>query len=139
MRDITNLMINEFKIKELGYDFMGFSPKSDLYTAHHLIIPKRAGGELIRGNTAILMQTSHTLLHKIEHYNFEIFSAITGEMIDEVYKGKLDDKNILEIYYLLDQFYIQYREFTTKKGKPFIEDYQNRLVLRNKTHKNRMW
>ena len=130
MREITNLMINEFKIKELGYDFMGFSPKKELYTAHHLIIPKRAGGELVRGNTAILMQSSHQLLHKIEHYSFEIFSAITGEMIDEVYKGKLDDKNILEIYHLIDEFYIQYKGFITKKGKEFVHNYQDRMVLR---------
>lgn len=25
MREVTKLMINEFKIKKLGYDFMGYS------------------------------------------------------------------------------------------------------------------
>jgi hypothetical protein len=131
MEQITKLMINEYKLKELGYDFMGFSPSNEIYTAHHLIIPKRAGGKLERGNVAILMQTPHSILHKIESYNFELFSAITGEMIDEVVKGKLDDKNILEIYYLIDQFYNDYKGFTNAKGNPIIDkDYKKRLVLR---------
>jgi len=31
MKDVTKLMINEFKIKELGYDFMGYElQKSDI-------------------------------------------------------------------------------------------------------------
>ena len=131
MEKITSLIINEYKIKELGYDFMGFSPSKDQYTAHHLIIPKRAGGKLERGNVSVLMSTSHNLLHKIERHSFEIFSAITGEMIDEVFKGKLDDKNILEIYYLIDQFYDEYKYVTNAKGRPIIDkDYQKRLVLR---------
>ena len=120
MKEITRLMINEYKLKELGYDFMGFSPNNELYTAHHLIIPKRAGGKLEPGNTAILMETPHRILHTIESKDFKIFSAITSEMLDEVLKGKLDDNNILEIYYLLDKFY---------KGDNV---YQNRLVLRNR-------
>lgn len=124
-------MISEYKLKKLGYDFMGFSPQRELYTAHHLIIPKRAGGKLEKGNVAILMETPHEILHKIENYDFEIFSAITSEMLDEVIKGRLDDKNILEIYYLLDLFYKANRERTTKKGHPIItNEYQKRLVLR---------
>jgi len=131
MEKITRLIINEYKIKELGYDFMGFSPSKDQFTAHHLIIPKRAGGKLEKGNVSVLMSTSHNLLHKIERHNFEIFSAITGEMIDEVYKGKLDEKNILSIYYLLDQFYSEYKYVTNAKGRPIIDkEYQKRLVLR---------
>lgn len=131
MKEITRLMINEYKIKQLGYDFMGFSPQKELYTAHHLIIPARAGGKLVQGNTAILMESPHALLHKIENYDFELFSAITGEMLDQVFKHKLDDKNILEIYYLLDQFYKEYKGKVTKKGNPVIDkSYQKRLVLR---------
>ena len=131
MEKITRIMINEYKINELGYDFMGFSPSKDQYTAHHLIIPKRAGGKLEKGNVAVLMSTSHNLLHKIEAHNFELFSAITCEMIDEVIKGKLDDSNILEIYYLIDQFYKDYKYVTNAKGRPIIDkDYQKRLVLR---------
>lgn len=42
MARITNIMIREFKISELGYDFMGYSlNKGDIYTYHHLLIPRR--------------------------------------------------------------------------------------------------
>ena len=42
MKGITKLKINQFKIKQLGYDFMGFTIKRlDECTAHHLIIPAR--------------------------------------------------------------------------------------------------
>ena len=33
MKEVTKLMINEFKIKQLGYDFMGYTlQKNDIYT-----------------------------------------------------------------------------------------------------------
>ena len=39
MRAITNLMINDFKLKKLGYDFMGFSFKrKEQLSFHHLIV-----------------------------------------------------------------------------------------------------
>jgi hypothetical protein len=138
MKEITNLMINEYKIKELGYDFMGFSPAKDLYTAHHLIIPRRCGGKLEPGNVSILMSTSHNLLHKIEAYNRNIFTAITYEMIEEVRKGKLDEENIFEIYYQLDKFYKRYKGYYTKHGNPLIrKEYRERLVLREKQNSNK--
>ena len=42
MKEIVKLMINDFKIKQLGYDFMGyrFNKSIDL-SFHHLIIPHR--------------------------------------------------------------------------------------------------
>lgn len=42
MKEITGEMIKDFKIKELGYDFMGYNFRnpSDL-SFHHLIVAKR--------------------------------------------------------------------------------------------------
>ena len=40
--DVTNLMIKRFNIRELGYDFMGYSLQTGtVLTFHHLIIPNR--------------------------------------------------------------------------------------------------
>ena len=45
MKEVTRLMVNEFKIKELGMDFLGFRlNKTNDLTFHHLIIPNRNGG-----------------------------------------------------------------------------------------------
>ena len=45
MKQVTKLMIRDYKIKELGCDFMGFHlNKDDMATFHHLIIPNRNGG-----------------------------------------------------------------------------------------------
>ena len=84
-------MINEFKIKRLGYDFMGYYiDKNSNLSFHHLIIPHRdckkygLGEGCFRWNGAILNQeTSHDYLHNIiEKFDEEIFYLITSEMVD---------------------------------------------------------
>ena len=86
MRAITNLMINDFKLKKLGYDFMGFSFKrKEQLSFHHLIFARKDCKELhipsegyLYWNGAILRQdTSHDYLHLIEQYDPEIFYLIT--------------------------------------------------------------
>ena len=129
MKEFTKLIINEFKIKQLGYDFMGYSlNKNDIYTAHHLIVPARHGGKLTRQNTAILCgQSSHPYLHVIENKDEEIFYHITSEMIDMNIKGRLDVENLREIDDLLTYFEREHCSDRGKKGKMLIkEEYLRR-------------
>lgn len=129
MKEITKLMINEFKIKQLGYDFMGYSlNKNDIYTAHHLIVPARRGGKLTRQNTAVLCgQSSHPYLHVIENKDEEIFYHITSEMLDMNIKGRLDVENLREIDGLLTYFEREHCSDRTRKGKMLIkEEYLRR-------------
>lgn len=129
MKEITKLMINEFKIKQLGYDFMGYSlNKGDIYTAHHLIIPARHGGKLTRQNTAVLCgQSSHPYLHTIEQKDEELFALISSEMIDMNIKGRLDVENLREIDGLLRYFEREHCSDRGKKGKLLIkEEYLRR-------------
>ena len=132
MKGITKLMINEFKIKQLGYDFMGFAVDriSDC-TAHHLIIPARNGGKLERWNTSILNgNTSHPYAHLIEMKDPDIFYAITSEMIDMNIKGYLDITNLRNINELLEQFEREHCSDRNKKGKLLIkEEYTKRIKL----------
>lgn len=130
MHQVTKLMIREFKIKELGFDFMGYKlQKGDIYTFHHLIIPEREGGKQIRENGAILCgKTSHAYLHLIEAKNINLFCYITSEMIDMNIKGYLDVNNILNINELLNQFEKEHGEEKGKKGKLLIkEEYKKRV------------
>ena len=132
MRKVTKLMINEFKIKQLCYDFMGYSlQKGDIYTFHHLIIPNRHGGPYARWNGAILCgRTSHPYLHLIEAKDYDMFCYLTSEMIDENVKGYLDIKNLRNIDDALTQFEREYSGARTRKGKVLIkEEYTRRVKL----------
>ena len=123
MNQVTALMIREFKIKQLGYDFMAYSlQKDDIYTYHHLIIPNRDGGKVTRENGAILCgKTSHPYLHLIEVKEREIFELITSEMIDENIKRTIDIYNLKRIRELLLYFEDRHKRDENKKGQKLIK------------------
>ena len=130
MREVTNLMIRDFKIMQLGYDFLGYkvNRKKDL-SFHHLIIPHREskaygiGEGYLYWNGAILVQdTSHEYLHSIEQKDEEIFLKITSEMIDQNMKGRLDIENLRQIRSMLEYFEKEHCSDRTKKGKLLIKD-----------------
>ena len=104
--DVTNLMIRKFNIKELGYDFMGYSlQKNSVLTFDHLIIPNRLGGHRTLDNGAILCgDTAHTYLHLIELINEKVFKLITEEMIDMNIKRELSIVNLKRINEILCEF-----------------------------------
>lgn len=132
MKEVTKIMIKEYNIKKLGYDFMGYClQKNDIYTFHHLIIPKRAGGKDEIWNGAVLCgNTSHPYLHIIESKDFDIFAYITSEMIDMNIKGHLDIDNLRRINDALKQFEKEHINDRTRKGKILIkEDYKKRIIL----------
>jgi len=130
MREVTKLMINEFKIQQLGYDFMGYSlQKDDIYTFHHLIVPNCKNGPYERWNGAILCgKSSHPYLHTIEKIDYDRFAAITSEMIDMNLKGYLDTDNIRYIDDILTSFEREYSNARTKKGKALIKEVYLRRV-----------
>ena len=139
MKEITKLMINEYRIMKLKMDFMGYSvQKKESLSFHHLIVPHREckqkglGEGYFKWNGAILRQeTSHDYLHIIENIDPEIFYLITSEMIDENLKGKLDKENLLRIYDLLEYFEREHIDDRNKKGKRIIKpEYTKRLILK---------
>lgn len=129
MRDLTKKMIKEFKIMQLGYDFLGYkvNRKQEL-SYHHLIIPRRYCKEKDFGegnffwNGAILRQdTSHNYLHLIEAKDLDVFMAITSEMIDQNIKGYLDINNLRRIRDMLEYFENKHLFEKSKKGKLLIK------------------
>ena len=116
-------MLREFNIKELGYDFMGYSlQKDDIYTYHHLIIPNREGGKITRENGAILCgKSSHPYLHLIEAKDNELFQAITMKMIEENRQGYLDIQSIRFIDDCLTYFEREHCGERNKKKKLIIK------------------
>ena len=129
MKEITKIMVNDFKIMKLGMDFMGYhvNRKQDL-SYHHLIIPRRhckeagLGEGYLYWNGAILRQnTSHDYLHIIEKIDPDIFYELASEMIDENIKCRLDIDNLKRIHDLLLYFEREHDHDTSKKGKLLIK------------------
>jgi hypothetical protein len=120
MKKITEIMINEYKIK--GIDMMGYRMNKNEASYHHLIIPRRKGGEESIENGAILnRKTSHPYLHIIEGIDREIFEYITIKMIEEKYIGRIDKRSIEEIDKVLDLFEREHSGKRTSKGKVLIK------------------
>ncbi|MEI3530121.1 MAG: hypothetical protein V8Q75_03475 [Bacilli bacterium] len=137
MKEMTKIMINDFKIMKLGYDFMGYSVKrKEGLSFHHLIIPHRdcknlgLGEGYLYWNGAILNQnTSHDYLHMIESKDYDLFLSITSEIIDMNVKGYLDIENLKRISELLKMFEREHCGDRSKKGKLLIkEEYTRRMI-----------
>lgn len=138
MKQITRLMINDYKLKELGYDFMGFrfNRVSEL-SFHHLIIPHRSCKGIerdgyVKWNGAILVQdTSHEYLHTIERYDRDRFEYITERMKEMNENGELDTYNLERIEQALRVFETGYSELVNKNGKVLVKSsYYNRIFYR---------
>lgn len=130
MHRVTKFMVKEYNIKQVGYDFMGYKlKKGDIYSFHHLIVSKSKGGPYAPWNGAVLCEsTAHTYLHVIEWKDYDMFCAITSEMIDMNVQGYLSYPNISRINDVLNQFEIEYCSAVTLTGKKLIkEDYTKRI------------
>lgn len=106
MKEVTKLLINDFKIKQLNYDFMGYSlQRGDIYTFHHFLVANRENGPYSYWNGIILCgKTSHPYLHLIENLRY------------------IDD--------ILTSFEREYCGKRGKKGKILIkEEYTKRVKL----------
>ena len=135
MKEITKLMIKKYKLMKLKYDFMAYDiPRVNDLSFHHLIISHSECKKMGLGegyweyNGAILVQkTSHDYLHLIEAIDYDMFSYITSEMIDENIKGYLDTQNIRNIHDVLDRFEREHCSDRGKKGRYLIkEEYTRR-------------
>ena len=132
MRKTGLAMIRDFKIHELGHDFMGYHlNEGDIYTYHHLIIANRNGGPYSRWNGSILCGlTAHPYLHTIEEIDYDVFCALTTEMIDMNIKGHLDPENIKMINDILCCFEKEHCADRGKGGRPLIKEaYTKRVKL----------
>ena len=138
MKTITKLMYDEFNIRKLKIDFMGYKVKrKESISFHHLIVARKDCKQLhvpcegyVRWNGALLVQeTSHEYLHIIEHVDPEIFYRITSEMIDENIKGKIDIENLRKINELLLFFEKEHSNARSKKGKLLIKDIYLRRAM----------
>lgn len=132
-------MIRTFRIKQIGYDFMGYNfERTGELSFHHLIVPHRdcqrygIGQGYCFWNGAILVQsTAHDYLHAIERLDYDMFSAITSEMIDENAARQIGIENLRRIRDILLAFEREHCSDRTKSGAHVIKPIyvQNRIKL----------
>lgn len=137
MREITKLMVNDFNLKKLGYDFAGFHfNRTNELSFHHLIVPHRdsrsfgIGEGYVYWNGAILVQnTSHNYLRLIEYLSRPMFLAITDELVKENKQGYVGIDNIRRIHSVMEEFESRYGNVKSKKGKLLVkrEYVENRI------------
>lgn len=121
MKDITREMIIIYNLTTI--DFMGYEFNVNNVSYHHLILPRRKGGKKTIENGAILnRKTSHPYLHIIEGRDYDMFCAITNEMIIEKMLGHLDIQSLKKIRDILIQFEQEHCSDTTSKGQPLIKE-----------------
>ena len=137
MKPITREMIKKYGIKD--FDFLGYDIKrKETLSFHHLIVARRyckqqgLGEGYLMWNGAILVQdTSHEYLHTIETIDYDVFCALTSEMIDMNIKGYLDKENLQQIKDILLYFEREHDHDRNKKGKL--------LIKREYTHNRFNW
>ena len=121
MKEITNLIIREYRLN--GIDFMGYRFNRYNASYHHLIVPRRLGGkESVENGVVLNGKSSHPYLHIVEGRDYEMFKAITEEMIKEKELGRLDRSSLKRIDDILSCFEREHSSDTTSKGKVLIKD-----------------
>lgn len=137
MNVVKKEMIKLYKIKKLGYDFMGYTFENERELSyHHLIIAKQyckglgLGSGIYDWNGAILVQnTAHDYLHAIQRIDEEIFTRITNEMIEENVSNTIKIENLKKIRDLLLYFEYQYKDIKNSKGNNIIkEEYKVKRI-----------
>lgn len=123
MGRLNNRLYYNFKINELGHDFMGyvFDDKKEL-TYHH-IQPKQYAGQTTYENGALLCrETSHNYIHIIEGIDFKVFIELSQILRDEQAQGKITREHLFEIQQVLEYFETKHDHEYTKRGVPIIKE-----------------
>ena len=139
MREVTKQMIDDFNMKKLGYDWMGYEfNRTNQLSFHHLIIPRRnckafqiPSEGYVYWNGAILRQdTAHEYLHLIEAKDYDRFCYITSELIDINIQRAILYEQLKNIHDCLCGFEREYSGVRTNKGHELIkEEYTRRRIL----------
>lgn len=132
MSRLRERLCNDYRVEELGYDFLGytFNSRKDLSTHH--IIPRHLGGQTKKNNLCILSRdTAHNYIHLIEDYDFKIFMEITQCLLEEVKNGKIGIEELKRIEELLLLFEDKFRDEQTKKGELLIRpEYKEKRIIK---------
>lgn len=137
MSKLRERYYKEYKLEELGMDFMGygFNDKKELSTHH--ILPRHSGGKTEKKNLCVLNRyTSHNYIHLIEDTDFKVFLEVSKYLLEQVKMGQISREKLLQIDDVLQFFEFKYRDEETRGGELLIKpEYKKRLILEEKNGK----
>lgn len=130
MTKLKMKLIQEFKIDELGVDFMGYEFATHKELTYHHIQPKNCGGKTTFANGSLLIRPSHNYIHTIEAFDYKLFLQLSRELLAEHQDGTITPYRLARINELLEYFENKYRHNITAKGTPLIkEEFTRRRTL----------
>ena len=131
MSKLRERIYKDFKMEQLGYDFMGYEFKEKKELSTHHILPKHAGGKSKKKNLCVLNRyTSHNYIHLIEETDFKIFLEISKYLLEEVKLGKISIDKLLEIDEILQFFEYKYRDEEDRHGELLIKpEYKSKRII----------
>ena len=131
MSRLREKLYKEYKLEELGYDFLGytFEDKKELSTHH--ILPRHSGGETKKNNLCILNRfTSHNYIHLIEDYDYKVFLELSKYLLEEVKKGEISREQLLRIEDALQFFEYKFRDEEDRHGEKLIKpEYKEKRII----------
>lgn len=131
MSKLREKIYKDFKMEQLGYDFLGYEFKDKKELSTHHILPKHAGGKSKKNNLCILNRyTSHNYIHLIEETDFKIFLEVSKYLLEQVKLGQISTDKLLEIDEILQFFEYKYRDEESRNGDLLIKpQYKKRILL----------
>ena len=133
MSRLRERLYKDYKLEQLGYDFLGyeFGSKKELSTHH--IIPKHSGGKTKKDNLCVLNRyTSHNYIHLIEDTDYKVFLEISKYLMEQVKKGEISIDQLLRINDALEFFEFKFRNEEDKNGDKLIKpEYKEKRITKN--------
>ena len=132
MSRLRERLCKDYKLEELGYDFLGYSFRNRRELSTHHIIPRHLGGQTKKSNLCILSRdTAHNYIHLIEDYDYKVFIQISNCLMEEVKKGKIDIEELKKIEDLLTFFEFKFRDEQARNGERLIRpEYKEKRIIK---------
>ena len=133
MSKLRERIYKDFKMEQLGYDFMEYTFDSKKELSTHHILPRHLGGQTKKNNLCALNRfTSHNYIHLIEDIDYKVFLELSKYLLEEVKNGEISKEQLLRIADLLQFFEFKYRNEEDRHGEKLIRpEYKlKRIILK---------
>lgn len=115
-------LYDNFKLDNVGADFMGYEFDTKKELTYHHILPKNYGGKTTFENGALLIRESHNYIHTIEAFDFKLFIELSQELKREHEDGEITRERLLAIRQMLEFFEEKNKNTYTRAGLLLIKD-----------------
>lgn len=131
MSKLRERIYKDFKMEQLGYDFMGYTFESKKELSTHHILPRHSGGQTKKNNLCALNRfTSHNYIHLIEDTDYKVFLELSKYLLEEVKKGEIGREQLLRIADTLQFFEFKYRDEEDRHGELLIRpEYKSKRII----------